>query len=424
MKKTILVFLIAFWAVGLGYAQRVGEPSQSYILPEVLEKIDGSPVTNAQMWTSERRPEILQLFREEVYGITPSQTLPLTFINKGEEPDALNGTATRKQIRIQFGKDPDQYIDLLLYLPNHLQGPVPVFLGLNFAGNQTIHPDPSIMITEKWMPAWKDPGIVNHRSNEVSRGTRIRRWPVDSILRRGYGLATFYYGDVFPDKAQGASSSIQMLFNSQENQKSGSEWGAIGAWAWGLSRAMDYLITDPTVASDKVVVMGHSRLGKASLWAGAQDQRFAMVISNDSGEGGAALSRRKYGERIKDLNKNFPHWFAANFKNYDEKEQQMPVDFHMLLSLIAPRPLYVASASEDQWADPEGEYLSARNAVPVYELLGHKVKLGNMPPRAMNPIGLPGKIGYHMRHGKHDILAYDWEQFLNFADYHFGKSTN
>ena len=392
-----------------------------YVLPELLVMADGTKVTDAKAWPA-RRKEILKLFRSEMYGISPGRPEKMTFKVFDSDDKALGGKARRKQVTVFFtGKADGPSMDILIYLPKGVKGPVPTFVGLNFGGNHSITAETDIRLSTRWMRQ-RGGGIVKNRATEKTRGAAASRWPVENILARGYGLATTYCGDIDPDFDDKFRNGVHGLFDKHSGARPGDAWGTIAAWAWGLSRAMDYFETDNDIDHKRVAVMGHSRLGKTSLWAGAEDQRFAIVISNDSGCGGAALSKRQFGERVGRINTSFPHWFCGNFKKYNGKEEALPIDQHMLLALVAPRGLYVASANEDLWADPRGEFLSAKAAGAAYRLLGKKpLPTDEMPPLDTS---VQGQIGYHVRTGRHDVKEFDWKSYMDFADKHLaGKGA-
>jgi hypothetical protein len=396
----------------------------AYTLPDPLVALNGKPVATARQWSNSRRAEVLGLFEEHVYGRAPGKPRGMKFVVDNADAQALGGLATRKEVTVLFtGKADGPKMTLLLYVPNGREKPAPAFLSLNFGGNHTVHADPGITLSTNWMRPGST-GVTNNRATEAARGSSASRFPVETILQRGYALVTVYYGDIEPDHKDGWKSGVRAALakDGAATQWKGDDWGAISAWAWGLSRALDYLETDKAIDAKRVAVIGHSRQGKTSLWAGATDERFALVISNDSGCGGAALSRRKFGETVERINTSFPHWFCGNFKRYNGKEENLPVDQHELIALMAPRPVYIASAEQDLWADPKGEFLSGKHAEPVYALFG-RAGLGVVEQPPVNtPVG--DVIGYHIRTGKHDVTDYDWAQYLNFADRHFhGKSS-
>jgi len=395
----------------------------AYTLPDPLKFDDGSPVTSAQQWTEKRRPEILRIFTEQMYGKAPAVPANLRIQILSRDENALEGNAIRKEIEITLAEAPQPVkMTMLLYIPKSNR-PAPVFWGLNFRGNHSVISDPAVRLNTNWMA--DSPGVIDHHATDAARGSRASRWPISMIVKRGYAVATAYYGDIDPDFDDGFKNGIHPAFyKAGQNQPEPDEWGSIAAWAWGLSRGMDYLQQDVEVDAGRVAVFGHSRLGKTALWAGATDPRFAITISNNSGCGGAALSRRVYGENFARINAAFPHWFCDNFKKFNNHEADMPVDQHELIALIAPRPVYVASALEDQWADPKGEFLSARHADPVYRLLGTNGMGGDAPPEESPAVDQPlklGAIGYHIRTGKHDVTDFDWSQYLDFADLHLHK---
>mgnify|MGYP001568825984 CR=1 FL=1 len=393
-----------------------------YVLPDPLVASDGAKVADAATWRTKRRPEILELFQSHVYGRSPiDRPKDMTFEVFDLDRKALGGLATRKQVTVYFTSRKDgPKMDILIYLPNAAKKPVPGFVLLNFGGNHTIGPDPAVRLSQSWMRQGR--GVVDNLATEESRGSASSSYPVEMIIGRGYSLVTIYYGDIDPDFPDGFKNGVQPVFDKlTEGKRASDAWGSIGAWAWGLSRAMDYFESDDDIDQARIAVLGHSRLGKTALWAGAQDERFAIVISNDSGCGGAALSRRRFGETVGRINTSFQHWFCENFKKYNGKEDDLPVDQHMLVALIAPRPVYVASADEDLWADPRGEFLACKHADSVYRLLGTGGLEKDQMPGLDQPVQ-KGMIGYHIRSGGHALTQYDWQQYMAFADRHFAAS--
>ena len=392
-----------------------------YTLPDPLVANDGSRVRDAAAWRAKRRPELLELFAREVYGRTPGgRPAKMHWKVTSTDRAALGGKAVRKEVTVWFGEKEDgPQMHVLIYQPPGAAGehaPWPAFLGLNYYGNECVNADPGITMSKAWMRTNKDFKIVNNRATEGTRGMHASRWNVETVVARGYATVTMYYGDLCEDRDEGLTRDVAALFGTGHvNDRKPDEWGAIGIWAWGLSRALDYLASDPEIDAKRVAVHGHSRLGKTALWAGAQDERFALVISNDSGCGGAALSKRNFGETVERINASFPFWFSKSFRAYNAREDALPIDQHELIALIAPRPVHVASAQDDKWADPRGEFLSEKNAEPVYALFGKKgLGIADMP--AVNHPAPGDGMAYHIRTGGHDITPYDWAQYLDFAD--------
>lgn len=362
------------------------EKVPAFTLPDVMVNSAGQKITTKKEWTKIRRNEVLELFREYVYGKVPATPYTQRFTIVNEDKSAMDGLATLKQVDITINSEGKSLIiHLILFVPNNVSKPVPAFLLINL-GSRVI--DPSRKEKNEW-------------------------WPAEEIIARGYAAAAFSNSDVDPDNFDDFKNGIHGVLD--RGVRPPDAWGTISAWAWGASRCMDYLITDKDINKKEVAVVGHSRGGKTALWAGAQDKRFSMVISNESGCGGAALARRKYGETVSRINSSFPHWFCANYKKYSDNENAMPVDMHMLLALIAPRALYVDCADEDLWGDPKGSYLSLYNAMPVYKLL----KASSGIPEIMPPLNkqiISGKVAFHIRDGAHNLLLKDWNWFMDFAD--------
>jgi len=402
--------LPAVFAVLLGCS--VGAPPESpaaaaaWGLPEL-------GATTREHWESVRRPELRSLFEHHVYGRVPSDLGAPAFEIESTRADALGGLATRRIVRVTLPRHPAWAgIEVMVYVPNDRSRPAPCFVGLNFGGNHAVSPEPDVPVSTRWMRASRDGRVVDHRATEVGRGASSSRWPLQTILGHGFALATAYYGDVEPDHPEGWRDGLRGAVGAAAAARG--EWGAIAAWAQGLRLIADYLATDPAIDAGRLAVIGHSRLGKTALWAGAQDPRFGLVVSNDSGEGGAALMRRPVGETTARITSTFPHWFTSTYTDYADDPSRCPVDQHMLIALIAPRRAYVASAIEDTWADPEGEFLAALCATPAWALYGLE-GVGVVDwPAVDTPVGRC--VGYHVRTGRHDLTAYDWARYLDFAE--------
>ena len=419
----------------------------TFTLTDPLTMLNGQLVQTTNDWIYLRRPEILKMYEGYVYGRSPKWR---NMLDRKREVNgiAFGGKAVRKQIDLEFynysrydstnGSSTNGVkIHVLLYTPAGATNPVPTFLCLSSSGNYSIADDTNIIV----YPVWNPTNDTLSMPTNIDRGSS-HSWKIKETIARGYGIAIVDYNDIEPDlpDGSGVKYGVRSLYLKRDHTSlDPDEWGAISAWAWGASRVMDYLGTDKNVDSKRVIMLGQSRLGKAALWAGAEDTRFAMVIASCSGEMGAALAHRNYGETVTDMIRNFPYQFSPNFLDYSNDISEMPVDSHMLISLIAPRPLFLNTASEDRWGDPRGEWEAAIAAAPVYKLFGRQGVVTNLPPDVstngsgsiltsavletypMPPPDAPimRDVGFQIHTGKHDILPEDWDSFLNFADLHF-----
>ncbi len=392
--KSYTIYILIFTLTAGVFAQNTDENNAGCcVLPKLLKTQSGEEIDSVEKWNTIRRPEILKLFEDNVYGQIPDDFDQIEFKVLEQNNNALSGKATFKKVAEYITRNKKTVtIQTYLYIPNNAKTPVPVFLTINHRGGETMNASPS---------------------NEF--------WPVQRAISCGYAMACFNVKDVAPDhKTDYVNQILAKLYPEQILQANGMR--ALGAWGWGASRVIDYFETEKAIDAEKVIVVGHSRGGKAALWCGAQDKRVAIAVSNESGNSGAKLSRRDFGETVEAITRNFPHWFIPKYAEYGNNEENLPIDQHMLLALMAPRAVYVASAAEDSWADPKGQYLALVAAQPVFGLYRFKTKLPeNMPPNNIQVIQLP--LGFHNRDGGHDMNLFDWEQFVKFADEYF-KNRN
>jgi hypothetical protein len=390
-------------------------------MPDPLVKFDGRPVTSPEQWVRQRRPELKALFEHYMYGGMPARPAGESFTVEREDGGFLGGRATLKEVTIDLGAPDLPKIHLLLVVPNARRGPAPAFVGANFQGNHTVVDDPKVAPPESWVPAFFK-GVKDHRATEGGRGAEVEAWAVDDVIGRGYALATFYCGDVAPDdKGHCRDMGVFPHYREPGRTKPGPhEWGAVAAWAWGISRAIDYLVTDKDIDGGRLAVVGWSRLGKAAMVAAAFDERVALVIPHQAGCGGTAPSRAKVGESVRQINSGNPHWFAIEFRSFNTEPERLPFDQNCLVALVAPRAVLLTNAVKDTGANPEGQFEVLRAAEPAYRLLGAEGLDAKSMPGVNTLVG--STLGFHIRPGSHSIGREDWAVFLRYADLRFAPS--
>lgn len=373
-------------------------------LPSPLVLPDGKRLSSAAMWESRRR-ELRQTFADFMFGEIPPPPQKITLELRRERTDALDGTAIRREIRIHLENDGKRFFfDMLWYIPKNLSAPCPAIVGLNFPGNPATTDEPDVFEN--------DPAKL--KDHALERGVQRERWCFKEMIARGFSMATAARDDLFFDAGDGRRESVYSLFHSPEElTEENRSLTAISAWAWGCIRLREILAADPLIDEKRIWVHGHSRLGKTALWAAANDEKFAGCVSNDSGCCGAAPSRRNFGETIHVITHAFPWWFQKKLDLYAEKPAELPFDQNALLALTAPRPLLVASATEDLWADPYGEFLSTAAADEVWKLYG--LGFNGTPEFPLPETPAFGKaLGYYLRTGKHAVTATDWKMVTEF----------
>jgi hypothetical protein len=374
-------------------------------LPDPLEMLDGRKVATAEQWRSERRPELKALFEHYMYGTAPAAPPSVKADVLFTDPKAFGGKATLREIKLSWGVPTSIY--LLLATPN--KGPSPCVFGLNFNGNHAVLPEPKIRLPDTWM---RNKG---NKALEEDRGKDVATWSVEASIDRGYAIGTFYNGDIDPDRHDWTDGIHPHYYKPGQTQPGPHEWATIMAWAWGLQRVVDYLVTDPAVDARRLAVFGHSRNGKTALVAAAFDDRIALSIPHQAGCGGTAPSRSTVGESVAKINTAFPHWFNDTFVAFNDKTDRLPFDQHCLVAICAPRPVLYSNAQEDQWANPNGQFEMLKAATPVYRLLGAEGLKADKPPAPGDPPTL-SRLGYWLRPGKHSTTPEDWKVFLDFCD--------
>jgi hypothetical protein len=388
--------------------------------PDPLVMFNGERVTTRDQWLLKRRPELKELFQHYMYGYLPKAPGQVTAAVLHEDTRAFGGKATLREIALSFGSAAGGRINLLLVVPNHRDGPAPVFVGMNFSGNHALVDDPKVRLPQAWMYPGR-PGVKDNRATEEGRGKQADVWNLERSIERGYAVATFYNGDVDPDRADRRDGLRPFLETLGPKVPAGAETATIAAWAWGIHRAVDFLVKHRDIDARRIIVVGHSRLGKTALLAAAYDDRIALAIPHQAGCGGTGPSRHSnaHAETVKRINTSFPHWFCDNFKKFNDDPDRLPFDQHSLVALCAPRPVLFTNAVDDVWANPDGQFDVLRAAEPVYRLLG----AGGLEARSRPEPGrlVDSTLGYFIRPGKHSMAEEDWKVFLDYADRRLGK---
>jgi hypothetical protein len=390
-------------------------------LPDPLVMFDGTAVATRDQWATQRKPELRELFEHYMYGRYPAVPDRVTGRTLFEDRNAFDGVGTLREVEITFGPPEWPKIYLLIASPN-ADAPSACFVGMNFGGNHLRTDDERVRLPTVWMPE-EYPGVVDHRATDAGRGKQNEegdRWPLAEIVRRGYAVATFYCGDVQPDRPdvqEGMRATMPAETVDDASQNDGAATASIMWWAWGIHRAVDYLATDPAIDAKRIAVVGHSRLGKTALLAGAFDDRIALVIPNQAGSGGSGPSRHDdpRAETVAIITDHFPHWFCKNFSEFADDPSRLPFDQNCLVTLCAPRPVLFTAADDDVWANPSGQFEVLQAASPVYELLGVQGLEASEMPEAGDPL-IASRLGYWIRPGRHAFHEEDWATFMDFAD--------
>ena len=435
MKKLFLIIALAF-GIGLVQTARAQQDVVAGIpvnydesqvgdykatLPDALVFNNGKPVKTARQWTRKRRPEIVKLFEEYEYGKWPAKRPKLRY--SVQKDVGLEGLAVRKQVTVFFSPDDNgPRVDVLIYLPKNVQGPAPLLLNLSFSPNNLVVFEPGVKPGRRWDANTRTASVVaTPPTMATNYAMRVGlNDVVKSFLEAGIGFATLNYTDMEPDFKDAAKLGIRGLFlKPGQDEPAEDEWGAISAWAWGISNVMDYFVEDADIDAARIAITGCSRLGQTTIWTGARDPRFAVVIPSCSGEGGAAISRRNYGENLAHITSpsRYRYQFCYNYSKYADRVDELPVDANLLVALIAPRPLLLQTGTTDTWSDAKGEWVAACEAAKVYELLGKDALVPGADPDHVPEADKPiySTLGYVIHEGGHGVQPQDWTYYLEFC---------